>query len=86
VFDECFGLKFAKDRVSKAASRVNAKTIFVGYNCPQCGGRVIVFSSHDHPAHLAAETTSQCVCGYVRGIPLELIQSLQFWQTSEDGK
>jgi hypothetical protein len=60
--------------------------IFVGYYCPMCWKRVVVFCSLtlELPRD---EFHSKCECGYEKVIPLVEVQELDVWRemTPADG-
>ena len=76
-------LKSGRNKVGPVASQ----TIYIGYCCPVCSRRLIVFSSSspeslkDLAAHEPIE--SKCVCGFERLIWMTDIQWLDTWRETE---
>jgi hypothetical protein len=55
---------------------------YLGYVCPQCGERVVVLCSFQHPpieVVVRGRIESKCKCGLPRTIPLGDIKKLDVW-------
>lgn len=67
---------------NRRVNGMNTANLPVGYRCPRCDERVVVFTLDD-PSLLPDTIASKCRCGYSCIVPIEEIGGLEVWMAPE---
>jgi len=65
------------------AKLANPDIVSLGYTCPCCQSRVVVFCSSEPQLDCTTNIFAECQCGYINCIYIEEIQSLEVWRETK---